>query len=180
MANVQRVIHDYIPPRAYPVKGSAETIEVGDLVFWETRFQGQGGQNTIRPASAGSAGSSAADGRFQFANLFVGVAKQRHDLNSFDKSLLVSVDAEVEFIMANSSGTDTAATTDIDPGTKVAVAVDANNKPIDDRVVVEGHGGVTSIANNEVIGYVSREIKSGDKTVRVHIKGLHVFSQAGV
>lgn len=179
-SNVQRVLQDYIPIRAYPVKGSVADIKVGDAVFWDTRFQANTAQQTIRPASSGSAGSSAADGRFQFANLFAGVARGRHDLNSFDKNVPVSVDAEVEFIMVNSSNVDTAATADFAPGIKVAISVDSSSVPVNDRVVVVGHGSVTTIADNEAIGYVSRQIKNGDKTVRVHIKSLQVFSQTGI
>lgn len=176
MANVQRVLNEYFPERSYPVKASVNDIQVGDAVLWNTVFQGNTSQDTIQTASQGSAGSSAADGRYQFANLFVGVAKQRHDQNSYDKgNFAIAVDAEVEFIMVNSAGTDTAATADIDPGTKVAIAVDSNNRPISARVVVEGHGSVSSIAANEVIGKVSRQIKNGDKTARVHIRGIHVY-----
>lgn len=178
--NVQRVLHDYIGPRAYPVKGSVADIKVGDAVFLDVRFQGNTAQQTVRPASSGSAGSTAADGRYQFANLFAGVAEARHDLNSYDKNIPIAVDAEVEFIMVNSSGVDTAATADFAPGTQVAIAVDSSNVPINDRVVVEGHGSVTTIADNEVIGLTSRQIKSGDKTVRVHIRSLQVFSQTGI
>lgn len=175
MANVQRVLNDYFPVRSYPVKASVNDINVGHAVFWNSIFQGNTSQDTIQPAGQGSAGSSGADGRYQFANLFVGVAKQRHDQNSYDKKdFAVSVDSEVEFIMVNSSAVDTAATSDFDPGTKVAIAVDSNSKPIADRVVVEGHGSVSSIASNEVIGKTTRQIKSGDKTVRVHIRGIHV------
>lgn len=179
MANVQRVLHDYIPPRAYPVKGSVAAIEVGDLLFWNNIFQGTSSQDTVQPASAGSTGSSAADGRYQFANLFVGMAKQRHDLNSFDKSVLVSVDAEVEFVIANSTGVATVANADVDPGTKVGVAVTGAFVPIDDLVQIDGLHSVT-VADNEAIGRVSRQVKNGDRTVRVHIKGLHVFSQSGI
>lgn len=175
MANVQRVLSDYFPHRSYPVKASVTDISVGDAVFWNTIFQGNSNQNTIQVASQGSAGSSAADGRYQFANLFVGVAKQKHEQNSYDKAdFAVSVDAEVEYIIVNSAGTDTAATADIDPGTKVAIAVDGSNKPIASRVVVEGHGSVSSIAANEVIGKTTRTIKNGDKTARIHIRGIHV------
>ena len=179
MANVQRVLNEYIPERSYPVKASVADINVGHAVFWNSIFQGLSTQDTVQPAGSGSAGSSAADGRYQFANLFVGVAKQRHDANSFDKNIAIAVDAEVEFIMANSAGVDTAATADIDPGTKVAIAVTGAFVPIPDRINVNGHGSAT-IADNEAIGYVSRQIKSGDKTARVHIRGLHVFSQTGV
>lgn len=181
MANVQRVLHDYLPPRSYPVKGSVGLIEVGDAVYWDSGFQGNSSQDTIRPASSGSAGSSAADGRKQFADIFVGVARQRHDLNSFDKThFLVSVDCEIEAIITNATGVDTAATADIDPGTNVAIAVNASFVPLDDRVLVSGGPGSITVADNESIGKVSRQIKNGDATVRIHIKGLHVFSQTGV
>lgn len=180
MANVQRVRQLYLPVRSYPVKGSVADIEVGDLLFWDTRFQGNADQNTVRPASSGSAGSSAADGRKQFADLFVGVATQRHDVNSYDKNDFgVAVDCEVEAIMVNSSNVDTSATADIDVGTNVGIAVNTSQVPVDDRVMVSGHGSVT-VADNEAIGKVSRQIKNGDKTVRFHIKGLHVFSQTGI
>ena len=178
--NVQRVLMDYISHRAYPVKGSVADIKVGDALFWDTRFQANTAQQTVRPASSGSAGSSAADGRYQFANLFAGIAKSRHDLNSFDKNIAVSVDCEIEMIMVNSSAVDTAATADFAPGIKVAIAVDASNIPINDRVVVVGHGSVSTIADNEAIGFTSRQIKSGDKTCRIHVKSLQVFSQTGI
>ena len=178
-SNVQRVLMDYISHRQYPVKGSVADIKVGDAVYLDNRFQANTTQQTVRPASSGSAGSSAADGRVQFATLFAGVAKSRHDLNSFDKNIPVSVDAEVEFIMVNSSAVDTAATADIPPGTKVGIAVDASNVPINDRVMVQGHGSVT-IADAEAIGLTSRQIKSGDKTCRIHIKSVQVFSQTGI
>ncbi len=178
--NVQRVLHDYLGPRAYPVKGSVADIKVGDALFLDARFQGNTAQQTVRPASSGSAGSTAADGRSQFATLFAGIAAARHDLNTFDKNIPVAVDAEVEFIIVNSAGVDTAVTADFAPGTQVAIAVDGSNVPINDRVVVEGHGSVTTIADAEVIGLASRQIKSGDKTVRVHIKSMQVFSQVGV
>ncbi len=177
--NVQRVLQDYLPVRAYPVKGSVSDIKVGDAVYFDARFQANTTQQTIRAASAGSAGSTAADGRVQFATLFAGVARGRHDLNSYDKNVPVSVDAEVEFIMVNSSNVDTAATADFPPGTKVGIAVDSLSVPVNDRVMVQGHGSVT-IADAEAIGYTSRQIKSGDKTVRVHIKSMQVFSQTGI
>lgn len=179
MANVQRVLMDYISRRQYPVKGSVANISVGDAVFWDARFQANTAQQTVRPASSGSAGSSAADGRYQFANLFAGISDSRHDLNSYDKNIPISVDCEVEFIMVNSSAVDTAATADIAPGTKVGIAVDANNIPISDRVMVNGHGSVT-IADNEAIGLTSRQIKTNDKTCRVHVKSIHVMSQTGI
>ena len=176
MANVQRVLQDYFPHRSYPVKASVNDIQVGHLTLWNSIFQGNTSQDTIQTASQGSAGSSTADARVQFATLFAGVAKQRHDQNSYDKvNFAVSVDCEAEFIIANSSGVDTAATADFDPGTKVGVAVDANSKPISDRVVVEGHGSVTTIASTEVIGKLSRQIKNGDKTARIHLRGIHVY-----
>ena len=62
MANIQRVLHNYLPLRQLPVKGSAANIEVGDFVFFDERFQGNTSQHTIRPASSGSAGASAGDG----------------------------------------------------------------------------------------------------------------------
>ena len=179
MANVQRVLNEYIPERSYPVKASVADINVGHAVFWNSIFQGLSTQDTLEPAASGSAGSTAADGRVQFANLFVGVAKTRHDANSFDKNIAVAVDAEVEFIMVNSAGVDTAATADIDPGTKVGISVNSLNKPVADRVMVDGHGSVT-IADSEAIGRVTRQIKSGDKTARIHIRGIHVMSQTGI
>lgn len=175
MANVQRVVQDYFPHRSYPVKASVNDINVGHLVFWNTIFQGNTAQDTIQTASQGSAGSSASDGRYQFANLFAGVAKQRHDLNSYDKNnFAVSVDCEAEFIITNSLGVDTAATADFDPGTKVGIAVNSSNVPIPDRIMVDGHGSVT-IGTTEVIGKLSRQIKNGDKTARVHLRGIHVY-----
>lgn len=181
MANVNRVLREgEVSPRAYPVKASVANIEVGDFVFWDTRFQGNAGQDTIRPASSGSAGSSAADGRNQFSVLFVGVARQRHDVNSYDKNILVAVDCEIEAIITNATGVDTAATADIDPGTNVAIAVDSLFVPIDDRVLVSGGPGGVTVANADAIGFVSRQIKNGDAAVRVQIKGMHVFSQTGV
>lgn len=182
MANVNRVLREgVVSPRAYPVKASVAAIDVGDFVYWDTRFQGNADQDTIRPASSGSAGSSAADGRKQFADLFVGVARQRHDVNSFDKlASLVAVDCEIEAIIANLTGVDTAATADLDPGTNVGIAVNASFVPLDDRVIVSGGPGGATVADNEAIGKVSRQIKNGDKTVRVHIKGIHVMDLAGV
>ena len=181
MANVNRILREgAVSPRAYPVKASVTAIDVGDFLYWETRFQGNASQDTVRPASAGSAGSTAADGRKQFADLFVGVARQRHDANSFDKTLLTAVDGEIEAIITNATGVDTAATADLDPGLNVAIAVDSLFVPLDDRVLVSGGPGAVTVADNEAIGKVSRQIKNGDKTVRVHIKGLHVFSQTGV
>ena len=111
MANVMRVIHPHLPDRSMPIKGSAEAIQVGDFLFLDVRFQGNTTQMTVRPASAGSTGSSAGDGRYQFANLFAGVSNQRHDLNSYDKvGLNVCQDGEVEALICNSTGTATAAT----------------------------------------------------------------------
>ena len=179
MANVNRVHYDNLPVRPYPVKGSVAQIEVGDFIFFDSRFQGNTSQDTIRPASSGSAGSTEADGRVQFATLFVGVARGRHDLNAFDKNMGVSVDAIVEATIANSVGTATAVTADFDPGTNVGIAVTASFVPIDDRVVVSGHGSVT-VADNEAIGKVSHQVKNGDATVRFHLKGMHVFSQTGI
>lgn len=179
MANVNRVHADNLPVRPYPVKGSVAQIEVGDFVFWDTRFQGNANQDTLRPASSGSAGSSEADGRSQFATLSVGVARGRHDLNSFDKNMSVSVDAIIEATIANSTGVATSVTADFDPGTNVGIAVNASFVPIDDMVVVSGHGSVT-VADAEAIGKVSHQIKNGNATVRFHLKGMHVFSQVGV
>jgi hypothetical protein len=179
MANTQRVLSDYYPPRAYPVKGSAEAIQVGDLAFWEARFQASTSQTTLRPASAGSAGASAADGRKQFADLFAGVAGERHDLNSYDKNILVHVNCEVEYTIANSSGVATAANADVAPGTLVGAAVDTNNKPLTSLVQIDGLHSVT-VASNQAIGMVSRQVKNGDRTVRVHIQGTHVMTNVGV
>lgn len=179
MANNMRVVLSNVPHRALPVKGSVSSIEVGDFVILDATFQGQSSQITARPASAGSAGANAGDGRYQFANLFAGVSLHRHDLNSFDKNILVCVDGEVEALIANSTGVATAATADIAPGTKVGIAVNASFVPIDDMVQVNGMHSVT-VADNQAIGYVSRLVKSGDATVRVHIKSMQVFSQTGV
>ena len=176
MANVMNVLNDFIPPRAFPVKGSAAAMEVGDLVYLDSTFQGNTAQDTLQPASSGSATQGAATQKNMFAQQFAGVARQRHDLNTFDTDRLVSVDAEVEYIMVNSTGTDTAATADIIPGTRVAAGVTSGGALIDDRVQVDGHGS-SSVAANEAIGYVSRTIKSGDRTARVHIKGIHVFDR---
>lgn len=181
MANVNRVLREgAVSPRAYPVKASVADINVGHFVYWDTRFQGNANQDTIRPAVSGSAGSSAADGRKQFADLFVGVARQRHDANSYDKNILVAVDCEIEAIITNATGVDTAATADMDPGVKVAIAVDSLFVPLNDRVLVSGGPGSITVADNESIGFVSRQIKNGDATVRVQIKGMHVFSQTGI
>ena len=179
MSNVMRVLHDNINPRAYPVKGSVSETEVGDFVFFNNIYQGNTTQLTIQPASSGSVGATAANSRYQFAQLQVGVAKQRHASNSYDKNILVSVDAEIEAIITNSTGVDTVTTADFSPGTKVGIACDASRVPIDDRIVIDGHGSVT-VADNEAIGYVSRVVKSGDKTARFHLKGMHVFSQTGI
>lgn len=180
MANVQNVLHDYRGIRAYPVKGSAGDIEVGDLVYMESRFQGNTAQNTIRAASAGSAGSSAGDGRAQFAANFVGVSRQRHDVNSFDKAeFSVSVDCEIEMIIANSVGVQTVANAEIDAGALVGVAVNALNVPIENMVQVDGLLSAT-VATNEAIGRLSRRIRNLDRTCRVHIVGMHVMGQTGV
>ena len=176
MANVMNVLFDFIPPRAFPVKGSAELIEVGDLVYLESTFQGNTAQDTVRPASAGSATQGAATAKNMFAQQFAGAARQRHDLNSFDTTRLVSVDAEVEYIMVNSTGADTTATADIIPGTRVAAGVASGGALIDDRIQVDGHGSAT-VAANEAIGFVSRTIKNGDRTARVHIRGIHVMDR---
>jgi hypothetical protein len=181
MANVNRVLREgVVSPRAYPVKASVAEIQVGDFVYWDTRFQGNTSQDTIRPASSGSAGSSAADGRQQFADLFAGVARQRHDLNSFDKNLLVAVDCEIEAIITNAVGVDTAATADIDPGVNVGIAVNASFVPLDDRVIISGGPGGVTVLDAGAIGKVSRQIKNGDTTARVHIKGVHTMDLAGV
>lgn len=180
MANNQRILHSHLPNRSVPVKGSAENIEVGDFVFQDNRFQGNTSQITLRPASAGSVGSSAGDGRYQFANLFAGVATQRHDQYSFDKhGFSVSPDCEVEVLIANSTGIATAATSDIPPGTKVGIAVNSSFRPIDDMVQIDGHHSVT-VADNQAIGYTARIVKSGERSVRVHVKSMQVFSQTGI
>ena len=180
MANVQRVLNDFRGVQAYPVKGSVANIEVGDMVYFDSRFQADAAQNTIRPASSGSAGSSAADGRFQFAANFVGVSHQRHDVNTYDKGEFgVSVDCEVEMIIANSTGAQTVANAEIDAGTLVGIAVTGAFIPIDDMVQVDGLHSVT-VAANEAIGRLSRRIRNNDRTCRVHIVGMHVMGQTGV
>ena len=180
MANVQNVLKDYRDVRAYPVKASVTDIEVGDMVFFDSRFQANANQNTLRPASAGSAGSSAADGRSQFATNFVGVSRQRHDVNTYDKSDFgVSVDCEVEMIIANSTGAQTVANAEIDAGALVGIAVNASNVPIDNMVQVDGLLSAT-VAAAEAIGRLSRRIRSNDRTCRVHIVGMHVMGQTGV
>ena len=174
MANVMRVTKS-LDDRALPLKGSVESMEIGDLVFLEKRFQGNTSQISVRPASAGSTGSSAADGRYQFATNFAGVAMQRHDQNSYDKTgLRCVVDGEIEILLANSTGTATVATAPIAPGTKVGVAVTGAFVPIDDKVQVDGHHSVT-IADNEAIGKVARLVKTGDAYVRVQIKSSQIF-----
>lgn len=178
--NTQRVLADFLPPRTLPVFGSVGNISVGDLTFFDARFQGNTSQMTMRPASDGSAGANAGDGRYQFAQLFSGVAGQRHDQYSYNKAnLLVHVDCEIEIVIANSVGVATAATADVAPGTKVGVAVDSSNKPIVDKVQVDGLHSVT-IADNQAIGTLARIIKNGDKTCRVHVKSTLVFSQIGI
>lgn len=179
MANTQRVLQDFLPMRAMPVKGSVANIQVGDALFWDTRFQANTNQQTIRPASSGSAGANAGDGRYQFAQLFCGVAAERHDTNSYDKNQPVHVDCEAEYTIANSSGVATAANADIAPGIKVGIAVDSSNIPIVNMVQVDGLHSVT-IADNQAIGTLSRQIKNGDKTCRVHVKSMLVFSQTGI
>jgi len=180
MANVPNVLHDYRGIRSYAVKGSVGDIEVGDLLYFDSKFQGQTGQNTVRPASSGSAGASAADGRSQLATNFVGVARQRHDVNSFDKADFgVSVDCEIEMIIANSSGVATVANAEIDPGAKVGAAVNTSFVPQDQLVQVDGLHSVT-VADAEAIGRLTRRINSGDKTCRVHIVGIHVMGQTGI
>lgn len=179
MANVQRILQNLDPLRMYPVKGSVEAIEVGDLLFWDSQFQGGAAQNTVRPASAGSAGASAADGRFQFAENFTGISAERHDLNSFDKNMPIGINAIVRLTIANSAGAATAANADVDPGTKVAVAVDGSFVPIDQMCVVDGLHSVT-VADNETIGRLARQIKDGDTEAWVHLVSNHVMSHAGV
>ena len=178
MADVQRVLHDYIPPRAYDVKGSVSIINAGDLLFYNSTYQGIS-QQTVQGAGAGSAGNSAANARFQFANLFVGVSHDRHDVRPTNDQILVSVDAEIDIPLANSTGVATAATAEIGPGAKVGVAVDGNFVPIADKIVVDGAHSVT-VADNEAIGRTSRVVRPNEKLVRVHIKGLHVMSQVGI
>ena len=179
MANTYRVLRGNLSPRKYPVKGSAEAIEISDFVFFENRFQANTAQLTVRPASAGSTGASAGDGRYQFAQLFVGVAAGRHDLNSFDKNIPVDVDCEVEAVLCNSVGVATVATSSISPGTLVGVAVNGSFVALNGcKVQVDGHHSVT-VAANQAIGALSREVKTGDGTCWVHIKGMHVFSQTG-
>ena len=180
MANTPRVLKSNASSRRYPVKGSAEAIEIGDAVFFDARFQANTTQFTVRPASAGSVGASAADGRYQFAQLFVGIAAQRHDLNSFDKNIPIEVDCEIEATICNSVGVATAATADIAPGTKVGIAVNSSFAPLNGgKVQIDGHHSVT-IADNQAIGFLSRVVKNGDATCWVHVKSMHVFSQSGV
>lgn len=180
MANTARVLRSNASSRRYPVKGSAEAIDVGDLVFFEARFQANTQQFTLRPAGAGSTGASAADGRFQFASLFVGVANQRHDLNSFDKNMPIEVDCEIEAIICNSVGVATAATADIAPGTKVGVAVTGAFVPLNGgKIQIDGHHSVT-VADNQAIGYLSRVVKNGDTSCWVHVQSMHVFNQTGI
>lgn len=180
MANIQRVLMNNLSLRKMPVKGSAEAIEVGDAVFFDARFQGNTTQFTLRPAGAGSTGSSAGDGRFQFATNFSGIASSRHDLNSFDKSIPVAVDCEIEATICNSVGVATAATADIAPGTKVGIAVNGSFVPLNGgKVQIDGHHSVT-VADNQAIGLLSRVVKSGDTSCRVHVKSVQVFSQTGI
>ena len=180
MANVMRVTHNNLNLRNHPVKGSVEAIEVGDFLYQDRGFQGNTNQITLRPASAGSAGANAGNGRFQFAEIFAGVAMQRHDLNSFDKDNFgYAVDCEVEVLIANSVGTATAATGFIAPGTKVGIAVDGSFVPVDDRVQIDGHHSVT-VADNQAIGYTTRLVKSGDTHARVQVKSMLIFDQAGI
>ena len=179
MANVQRVLRSNLSPRKYPVKGSVEAIEVGDAVFQDARFQGNTSQITVRPAGAGSTGSSAGNGRFQFATNFVGFSQGRHDLNSYDKNIPVNVDCEVEAVICNSTGVATAATSRIAAGTKVGIAVNGSFVPLNGgKVQIDGHHSVT-VADNEAIGQLSRLVESGDSTCWVHIRGMHVFNQSG-
>ena len=168
MANVQRVKHEFKPSTRHPVKGSVEAIEVGDLVYQDSRFQGNTSQNTVRPASSGSAGANAGDGRFQFAENFSGVARQRHDLNSFDKEIAVNMNCEAEYTIYNNAGAATAVTADFDVGTLIAVAVTAAFVPIDQGVVIDGHGS-TTVAANQAIGRLSRPCKNGDSTAWCHL-----------
>jgi hypothetical protein len=180
MANVMRVTHSNLNLRSHSVKGSIEQIEVGDFVFQERRFQANTNQISLRPASAGSAGASAADGRFQFAEVFAGVSAQRHDATSFDKDEFgYWTDCEVEVLIANSVGVATAANAVIRVGAKVGIAVDGSFLQKDDLVQIDGLHSVT-VANNEAIGYVTRQIKSGDTHARVHVKSMLVFDQDGI
>lgn len=180
MAHNQRVLRNNLPLRMLPVKGSVAEIEVGDLVFFDSNFQANSNQDTVRPASSGSAGASAADGRYQFANLFAGVATQGHHATSYDKNVPVAVDAEIEVTIANSTGTATAANAIVAQGTKVGVAVNGSFVPLNGGLVqVDGLLSVT-VADNEAIGRTSRQIKSGDTTCWVHIKSVYVFGQTGV
>lgn len=179
MANVQRVLRSHASPRKYPVKGSAEAIEVGDFAYMDERFQANTSQFTLRPASAGSAGANAGDGRFQFAENFVGLSQGRHDLNSFDKNVPVNVDCEMEAVICNSVGVATVASSDIPMGKKVGVAVNGSFVPVNGgKVQIDGHHSVT-VAANQAIGLLSRVVKSGDSTCWVHIQGKDVFSQSG-
>ena len=178
MANIQRILRNNAPLRKMPVKGSVEAIEVGDLVFFDARFQGNTTQMTIRPAGAGSAGANAGDGRFQFATNFAGIATHRHDLNSFDKNVPVGVDCEIEAVICNSVGVATDATSDIAPGTRVGIAVNGSFVPVNGcKVQIDGHHSVT-VAANQSIGYLSRQVKSGDKNCWVHVVSVHVFNSA--
>jgi hypothetical protein len=179
MANVMRTRQNYLPIRQYPVKGSAEAFEVGDLLFLEDQFQSDTTQHTVRPASAGSADAGAVTAEEMFANRFAGVAHQRHDLNSFDQTRAIAVDGEFEFVMANSTGADTAATADHVPGKRVAVATTSGGVPIDDRVIVDGHGSAT-VSDAQAIGRTAKAIKNGDSTVRVHLKSIDVMENSGV
>lgn len=179
MANTQRVLRSNLPLRRLPVKGSAAAIEVGDFVFFDDKFQGNTNQHTLRPASSGSAGASAADGRTQFAVWFSGVAHERHDLNSFDKNMGVDVDCEVEVKIANSTGVATAANAKIAYGAKVAIAVNSSNVPLDDLVVIDGLHSVT-VADAAAIGRLSRTVENGDTTCWVHVKAVQVMAQSGI
>jgi hypothetical protein len=180
MANVMRVTHNNLNLRDHPVKGSVAAIEVGDFLYQDKGFQGNSNQITLRPASAGSAGANAGDGRFQFATNFAGVSMQRHDVNTFDKDhFAYAVDCEVEVLIANSVGVATAATGNIAPGTKVGIAVTGAFVPVDDLVQIDGHHSVT-VADNQAIGYTTRLIKNGDTTARVHVQSMLVFDQAGI
>lgn len=175
-----RVLKSHVSSRKYPVKGSAEAIDVGDLVIFEPRFQANTAQFTLRPASGGSTGSSAGDGRYQFAQMFVGVAGGRHDLNSFDKNIPVEVDCEIEAFICNSVGVATAATADIAPGTKVGVAVNGSFSALNGgKVQIDGHHSVT-VADNQTIGKLSRVVKNGDTTCWVHVVGNHPMVHSGV
>ena len=58
----------------------------------------------------------------------------------------------------------------------MSCAVTTGGVLIDDRVQVDGHGSA-AVAANEAIGFTSRTIKNGDRTVKVHIRGIHVMDR---